>query len=180
MDEDGPEHSLTQTRPAPLVFELADHLQQFVGVVVDPARTAHDGRARLFGFRARGRARFGDRLGVQGSGGLEDRSRPRPRSGLDFRGEAGFGADKSCAGLSDCGLDSAGPLGSFTLAGASLVGIRSRGASEGTHMPCRLRIRVLPVYSLIPGNAAGNSAPRTMVSADSNELTRNRPEGDSV
>ena len=60
VDEDGPEHSLAQPRPAPLVFELADHLQQFVGVVVDPARTARDGRARLLRAPGQGRARFGD------------------------------------------------------------------------------------------------------------------------
>ena len=86
---------------------------------------------------------------------LQRQAQTQNRAGLSGV-ETGFGADESCAGLSDCGLDSAGPLGSFTSAGASLVGIRSRGASEDTHMPCRLRIRVLPVYSLIPAMPARN------------------------
>src|ERR1700722_2672278 len=36
--------SLPQARPAALVFEVADHLQQFVGIVIDPARTANNRR----------------------------------------------------------------------------------------------------------------------------------------
>ena len=46
MEENGDPDALAQPRPAPLVFELADHLQQFVGVVVHPARTAKAGRHR--------------------------------------------------------------------------------------------------------------------------------------
>ncbi len=37
MDQNRDPDALTQPGPAALVFELADHLQQFVGVVVDPA-----------------------------------------------------------------------------------------------------------------------------------------------
>ena len=54
--------SLSQARPAALVFEVADHLQQFVGVVVYPARAAEatGNRSRWFpaglcGFKGRPR-----------------------------------------------------------------------------------------------------------------------------
>ncbi len=40
VKENGPQNALAQPRPAPLILKLADHLQQFVGVVVDPARGA--------------------------------------------------------------------------------------------------------------------------------------------
>jgi len=45
MKEDGQPEPLAQPRPAPLVLKLADHLQQLVGVVVYPARTANQGDA---------------------------------------------------------------------------------------------------------------------------------------
>jgi hypothetical protein len=44
--------ALTQARPATLVFEITDDLQQFVGIVVDPARTAAGGRRRFEGLKA--------------------------------------------------------------------------------------------------------------------------------
>ena len=89
-----------QPRPAPLVFKLADHLQQLVAVVVDPART----RTREDGARGtpisgqgsdRGLAR-NSRPGLGSS--LSAVSRPMPRMGPDFRGETGLGVDESCAG----------------------------------------------------------------------------------
>jgi hypothetical protein len=122
-------------------------------------------------------SRFEFGLGFGIGFGLEYWIRPRPKIGPVFEREIGSETDEFSAGLSDCVLDSAGPLGSFTSAGASLVGIRSRGASKDKHVPFRLRIRVLPVYSLIPGSVARNAVTRTM---NLTELTQDKPEGDGV
>src|ERR1700722_1092189 len=42
--------SLPQARPAALVLEVADHLQQFVSVVIHPARATNDRRTGAVGF----------------------------------------------------------------------------------------------------------------------------------
>src|SRR5579863_1849997 len=66
MQQHGPQGALAKARPAALVLELADHLQQFVGVVVDPAGTADGGAAlRLARWR---RHLWGGRLRRAGLG----------------------------------------------------------------------------------------------------------------
>jgi len=45
VQENGPQDSLAQACPTPLIFELADHLQQFVGIVVKPTGLAPRGAA---------------------------------------------------------------------------------------------------------------------------------------
>ncbi len=109
VDQDGDPDAFTQTCPAALVFELADHLQQFVGVVVDPARSAHDRRHIAPGTRA---VRFSSEL----KSGVRDGS--TPATGFAARPFSG-----PCAGLAVSGAVPAGSLGSFTLVGTTLSGI---------------------------------------------------------
>ena len=67
------QHAFAQPRPAALVFELADHLEQFVRVVVDPARAPNAFGLRFLSSARRdwrpGSSRGVWALGVAGSEG---------------------------------------------------------------------------------------------------------------
>ena len=116
VHQHSPQNAFAQPRPAPLVFERADHLQQFVGVVVYPARAAHRGRGPIC--RLIPRRGCWPRFKVARGESVQAQDRARDRGFLRRAVR--------------CGLVSAGFLGSFTSAGASLVGIQCDGAVQNT------------------------------------------------
>ena len=133
MKEESEPEALAQAGPAALVFELADHLQQFVGIVVDPARTAERGRT--------GRSSLQRTLGVQGKS-----QKPAGGGGLFC------GSLRLLALLNRCLGGCPGvPSGSVTSVGAGLVVIGHSNVQEHLkgHTNPSLPIWVLPVYSLI-------------------------------
>ena len=149
MHQHGPQNAFAQPRPAPLVFELADHLQQFVGVVVHPARAARLVDAGRFGAASSpgssGSGRFA-RLEVARG----ERVQPRIDPVIEVPAQ-------SCPFADWLG----GSLGSFTSAGASLVGIACDGAFQGTRSlwpaPYSIPLCLFSHFGRNPGARTGSS-----------------------